>query len=386
MTTGFINTFFETISNKNYRDEFSKSIKNYSSCWEDLADKETYDILNEKAKTGKLDIDGYHELSQWEFYIEYFSPRIVNTSFNYDTEKVELIILSLEELEINFLKGYIGPKCEIFVEEFSHYNDYALANSNSQTEYLNFVEKFKFHFKSKLSTVQYSNQFHIIKSILEGLKSYRIFFDSKFEFKIIDPEFLQLKYPLSKFKEKQTVIINETQIFKPIEAVPSAIAIIEPLLDVIPSPMGENNQIITEKNEKKSLDYYMKSDLKLEILTINLYIEYLVNFTITKNKTGVFFMTEECLINSIERIFKGNNNAEKAKIQYDKGEFGFVIQLFYLLYRKITHGVAFPRLTFQIMISTNFEFDSHEISTDKIDSHFRNGKGKNEWKLKDTKK
>ena len=294
--------------------------------------------------------------------------------------------MSHDELEFKFLKKYIFEKSIIFFDGFSLYNDYAHANSFEQEEYLGYIENFKFHLNSKISRIRFSNQLHIIKSILEGLKSYKIFFDSSYEYKIIDSQFLDLTQPLKTWEGIKSVIINETQIFKPIETGRSPIDIIEPLLEIIPSPTGENNQIYIETNEKNSLDYYMKSDLKLEILTINLYIEYLVNFTITKNKTGVFFMTEKCLINSIERIFKGNNNAKKAKIQYDKGEFGFVIQLFYLLYRKITHSVAFPRLTFQIMISTNFEFNSHEISTGKIDSHFRNDKGKNEWKLKDTKK
>ena len=282
MNTDFINVFFENISHFKYSKEFLESIKMHTTVYEESYSEKTYLDFLEKFEKNVFPEYEINYIQKWNSYRQDSLPRTISLTINERTGELDHVIMSHDELEFKFLKKYIFKKSIIFFDGFSLYNDYAHANSFEQEEYLGYIENFKFHLNSKISRVRFSNQFHILKSILEGLKSYKIFFDSSFELKIIDSQFLDLTQPLKPWEGIKSVIINETQIFKPIEDVPSATDIIEPLLEVFPSPTGENNQINIEPNEKNSLAYYMNSGLKWERLTIKDYIDFLVNFTITK--------------------------------------------------------------------------------------------------------
>lgn len=376
MNSNFINTFFETISNKKYRDEFLKSIAQYPPYWENPEHKKTYDNLIDRDKKKLINtVDEQNDIWNWQYNIENFFPRIVNLIIideSAETYEHELVIKSIEELEIEFLQSYTYKKSSIFLTEFSIFKDYILENSADETEYFKKIEHFKFHFKSKLSTVDSHNQFHVIKSIMEGLKSHQIFLHSRFEFKNINSQFIELKLPPNKWEGRKTVIIDETQMPKEIVDETIAPAHDEHTFKAKQNPSSENNPDNSVPKSIKTLEDY-KSDTKedWQSLKISEYIEVFFRLSNPIKVGADPCMTEESLINSIERIYYNKLEFPKATINIPRSKKGFVFKTFYELYLKAGENGNINKTAPFIDIADE-HFDFHpKIKKSSIKAHFR---------------
>lgn len=334
MTTEFINTFFNSITYENFNDEFYSSISALPPLWENEGDKQIYQSLVERSEKGLLDEDGCNELNNWDISITTMFPRLVDTTINEETNEIVFISKSPDELKSDFFKKYIDIQTSKFVEIFSSYDENLLKEYHGQ-DYIEKINHFIFHFNVLSSRSQNDFQKEITKNIRKTLSRFGLSFN---------------------------ITLENTEKFTK-EEIESSEA------------LGSENSLSVNEEEEyplKKLEYYKNQAVVWQFLPIEDFINVLEFFILNNNKDGVKYMDEQCLTNSIERIYYKNLTRPKGIIKLGKGQVKVVINIFYKLYhtaskRQFVHLVK----PFKDIILEHFEFQPNVISKNRIDQNFR---------------